>query len=34
VAVGSGKSLEEFDVLHRSARYARSGQNGRRRSYR
>ena len=34
VAVGSGKSLEEFDVLHRSARYARSGQNQRRRSYR
>jgi rod shape-determining protein MreB and related proteins len=28
VAVGSGRSLEEFDVIHRTNRNARSATNG------
>jgi hypothetical protein len=31
VAVGSGRSLEEFEVIHRTNRAGQNGNNGRRR---
>jgi hypothetical protein len=33
VAVGSGRSLEEFDAIHRSSRARNRSRNGRRRGY-